>query len=278
LEALAEEDEPEAMPTFGVPSATAPAAEAPLHDQEELPAGEPDALPDWLAGLVPAEDAEVAAPVPAPAADDASLDWLTEEADVDVAPDDIAAWLRAQEEAPLAVAEVEEDLEEDLSWLEDIAAEEAPEVAEPAPAPAPTPPAPEPVLPAPPPVEPQPAPPQPAVAAAPVMGTKQLSPADLPEEAPPPPFRVAATIDEASGWLKQARQFKEAGEVEECLVEYERIMRSEHFLEETAHDLEDIARQLATHVRVRRILGDVYMRQNRLQEALDTYRGALDQI
>jgi tetratricopeptide (TPR) repeat protein len=87
-------------------------------------------------------------------------------------------------------------------------------------------------------------------------------------EAPP-------AVETAESWLTRARQLQEAEEFEASLDEYARLVRAEQYLNEAAEDLEAIVPQLATNIRVRRLLGDCYMRQDRLQEALDTYRGAL---
>ncbi len=301
LESLAEAVEAE-QPVLEAPEEIALPA---LPAEEELPAGEPVALPDWvkdfaleaevelaeakplrdesLSWLAAVPEAEEEAPALAEAAADTSLDWLLEaqeaieEEAIEVAPEDIAAWLREQQEAPLAAATPAEP--EVVSWLEEavpteevaeaFAAEvpaEAPMVpVEPAPTPAPV-------------AEAPPAPPTPVpVPAAPPPTPTPVTPPPVPPVKPVYPLEPAPP-EMVAEWFARARQFKDAGEFEKSLEDYERLVRAEQHLNEVVGDLEAVARQFATHVRVRRLLGDVYLRQNRLQEALDTYRGALDQL
>ncbi len=249
-----------------------------LPAEEELPAGEPSELPAWLSELQ--ESVEVSTEAEA-------LDWLTEAQALseteapDIESEDITAWLREQEEAPLAstseteppdISWLEEEapaetdlswLEEgeadaDMSWLEAVAEEEAP-----APTAAP----------------PAPAEPAQAVEFAPPPTPRRagrLLPADVIELEPP--GKVEASAEEVEQWLSQARAHKSKSDFEASMDHYERLVFTEQRIEELVSDLEDIARQLATNVRVRRLLGDAYMRQNRLQDALDAYRGALDQL
>ena len=315
-EAVEEEEPFFAMPeeVEAAPAVIAPteAELAPLPAEEELPAGEPGPLPAWLTDLVgeaplaPAADealgwlteaaeAEVALPLAEPALD-TSLEWLSaadvtaaeEEAEVAaVVPEDIAAWLRQQEEAPLAAtpgealpawltAEAEEVAEEAYPFAVDAAppaAEEAfPVAAEPAPMTVPEMPEVAEEIAPPLPVVEAPPPPVPAPAVEPVAAAPPA-----PAAAPVTPLEPASP-QAAAEWFARARQLKAEREFVTSLVDYERLIRAEQHLDEVTKDLEDIAQQLAASVEVRRLLGDAYLRQNRLQEALDTYRSALEQL
>ncbi|MBN1287500.1 MAG: hypothetical protein JXB47_19020 [Anaerolineae bacterium] len=253
----------------------------PLPKQEDLPPGEPSELPVWFT------EADLEAPESKEAEVD-SLDWLAEaqalgDIEVDFEESDISAWLAEQHSAPLIPngapdeppEEAPASLEADLSWLEeadlDIAfppldfaqeeEEEGEEAEEAIPPPRvltqPKAPPPQPSRPAPP---PQPSQPRPAPAA----------------EAPP--LKIDASPQQVTQWLSEARTLKDEGDFEASMDKYENLVLAEQHLDDLANDLEAIARQLATSIRVRRLLGDVYMRQNNLQQALDTYRGALDQL
>ena len=78
--------------------------------------------------------------------------------------------------------------------------------------------------------------------------------------------------------LTLARQLGRTGNVNDSLGQYEALIQNAVKLDVVTTDLTTLIKQLPSHPKARRLLGDVYMRQGRLQEALDTYRGALDQI
>jgi tetratricopeptide (TPR) repeat protein len=118
--------------------------EAALPEENSLPAGQPQALPNWVSGV----EAE-AAPEPAASVFEEMPDWL-KEVEASVSPEEVPAWLVetiAQEAEPEAAPEPEPE----------------PEPVRPPPAPVVAAPAPRPVVSAPPPApKPEPVKPQPA--------------------------------------------------------------------------------------------------------------------
>ncbi|MBI5958125.1 MAG: hypothetical protein HY866_05285 [Chloroflexi bacterium] len=62
------------------------------------------------------------------------------------------------------------------------------------------------------------------------------------------------------------------------LDQYEMLIDSSQLLQDVAGDLDAIVREFPGVPRARRLLGDAYMRHGMLQEALDAYRSALDQL
>ncbi|MFW5692053.1 MAG: hypothetical protein ACOCX3_01745, partial [Chloroflexota bacterium] len=130
------------------------------------------------------------------------------------------------------------DAEDVPNWLMDTITEEAPVVSE----------QPEPARPE--------APPQ-----------RAISPA------PPPPFSI-----DADDTLEKARTAVKSGELEEGLQGYEMIIRANERLDAVVEDLTTLLQSPAykDYASIYRVLGDVLMRQGKLQQALDTYRRALN--
>jgi len=78
-------------------------------------------------------------------------------------------------------------------------------------------------------------------------------------------------------WLTLARALWQAGERPEALEAYTRLIRSSKLLESLIPDLEQCLEQWPD-VSTQRVLGDAYMKDGRLQEALDIYRHALETL
>lgn len=78
--------------------------------------------------------------------------------------------------------------------------------------------------------------------------------------------------------LELARGLDGNGQLGDSLRHYEMLVNQMGALDAVADDLDGIISRANNHPKARRLLGDVFMRQGRLQEALDTYRGALSQI
>jgi hypothetical protein len=78
-------------------------------------------------------------------------------------------------------------------------------------------------------------------------------------------------------WLAFARELWKADERTESLNAYARLVRSGRLLESVIPDLESRAQQWSD-VGMQRMLGDAYMKDGRLDEALNTYRRALDTL
>jgi tetratricopeptide (TPR) repeat protein len=231
------------------PAATGSLAAAQLPAESELPEGELQAMPSWLADIaaapapVPAVDAPVTAadftPISQPV--DGLPDWLTEPMVVEavdlpdwisesgVNPDDIPDWLKETmdtEETPVA------PVEQPAAVVQPVPVQTAPVVV----------------------VSSPPAP---------------VSPAIVPA--------AAAAINVADA-LQAAREEFRAGNIEVALYNYEAVVRANTSLDAVVGDLGSALRD-ETHKKnpaVYRVLGDGLMRQGKLQEALDTYRKALN--
>jgi len=78
-------------------------------------------------------------------------------------------------------------------------------------------------------------------------------------------------------WLALARALWQAGEQQEALEAYTRVIRVGKFLESVVPDLEEYVEQ-ELDVSAQRLLGDAYMKDGRLQDALDIYRRALETL
>lgn len=99
----------------------------------------------------------------------------------------------------------------------------------------------------------------------------------VPQSAPVSPVPAVASVDVAST-LQSARTKASAGEVDDSLVDYEKIVRANTALEDVVTDLQKLAKDHEKNPAIYRVLGDGLMRQGRLQEALHTYRSALNQL
>ncbi|MDY6878265.1 MAG: hypothetical protein SWK90_18935, partial [Chloroflexota bacterium] len=78
-------------------------------------------------------------------------------------------------------------------------------------------------------------------------------------------------------WLALARALWQANEQEEALEIYTRVIRAGKFLEGIITTLERYVEQ-QPDVSTQRVLGDAYMKDDRLQEALDIYRQTLEDL
>ncbi|MGV2435790.1 MAG UNVERIFIED_CONTAM: hypothetical protein LVT10_13710 [Anaerolineae bacterium] len=86
-------------------------------------------------------------------------------------------------------------------------------------------------------------------------------------------FTVADDIEQA---LQQAQQYQEQGEVASALLTYETVIRSNQALDEVVNAVQAIIASNESNITALRVLGDALMRQGKLQDALDTYRRALN--
>jgi predicted negative regulator of RcsB-dependent stress response len=62
------------------------------------------------------------------------------------------------------------------------------------------------------------------------------------------------------------------------LEQYETLIDSAQLLPDVSDDLSSLSQDYPEVPRVRRLLGDVFMRRGMLQEALNAYRSALEQL
>ena len=192
----------------------APLNSEPLPPETDLPPGQPQPVPEWMAATAPAE---------VEAAEDISSgdvpEWLAELDNVITSPE-IPAWLNEP---------VDFSSEDGLPFE----LEEAP-------------PTPEFVIDAPSaPAEPEPEP--------------------VHAQAPPPA-------------LISARQRRQSGDIAGALEEYEALIRSGASLQDCVDDLAHVAHLERNNPVIFRVLGDGYMRLGKLQQALDTYREALNHL
>lgn len=111
-----------------------------------------------------------------------------------------------------------------------------------------------------------PAPPPPPARPAQPPPQPQAQPA-----APPRPAAVNATV-------ASARSRAQSGDIDGSLLEYEALIRASSDLDTVVADLSGLAEAQPNNPTVYRVLGDGLMRQGRLQDALDIYRQALNQL
>jgi tetratricopeptide (TPR) repeat protein len=78
-------------------------------------------------------------------------------------------------------------------------------------------------------------------------------------------------------WLALARALWQADERQESLETYTRVIRAGKLLDSVTADLEGYVRQWRD-ASTQRVLGDAYMKDGRLQKALDIYRRALETL
>ncbi|MFC1961005.1 hypothetical protein ACFLYO_09870, partial [Chloroflexota bacterium] len=237
---------------------------------EPEPVAESGSLPDWLQTAAP-EDAALA-DVP---------DWLnepvSEEAPVSAVAEDID-WLDEAEEAELPPAD-ELVPAEMPDWLMDGAAEEAalPDWLSEA--------APEEVV----------AEPESVAVTPPAPVTASAVAAPTPPMPVAPPVTISAAVpagaaydifraaldqnpDDHGSRITLARQLATEDKLGECLGQYETLIFSNAMLDDLAGDLTKLVETNPAVPQARRVLGDVLMRQGRLQDALSLYRSALEQL
>lgn len=252
---LDEDEEEEAVAeVVSAPVSGATLAAADLPVEEDLAEGEPEEVPAWLTGAVaatPVEVPSVIAQVADTSEDDIDIpDWLSDSMDED---DDIAIpdWL-TEDEPSLSEAIPDwlneagiEDIEpaEIPSWLMETVDE---------------------------PVDVVETKPEPVKAAPPAK-----APTVVQQPATIVPVQVAADV---SGALKEAKTLVGSGDLDGAMIQYESVVRANQQLDVVVTDLRKLTSDEKTRKNptVYRVLGDALMRAGDLQEALDTYRRALN--
>jgi hypothetical protein len=115
-----------------------------------------------------------------------------------------------------------------------------------------------------------------------IIDEPALPPAPPPAPAPaivpvaPAPRPAAVAGDGVS--LAEARRLAQVNDLSSSLAQYEGLIRAQVNVDDVVDDLSSLSRQHRDNPLVFRILGDGLMRQGRLQQALDTYRQALNQL
>jgi tetratricopeptide (TPR) repeat protein len=90
--------------------------------------------------------------------------------------------------------------------------------------------------------------------------------------------QLAAEPDDHITRLALARALTDEGILDEALDKYGELVAAGQELDDVAVDLEKVVRSSPRNTLARRVLGDAYMKQNRLGEALEAYRQALDSL
>jgi tetratricopeptide (TPR) repeat protein len=120
------------------------------------------------------------------------------------------------------------------------------------------------------------------------------SPAPAPSTAPPAPVPAASApprstsllpeyrqeaipVSDFGAKLAEARTAKDGGDTSTALTAYEALVSNGQMLDETVEDLRDLLRDKPS-ARANRVLGDALSAKGNIQEALDYYRRALDEL
>jgi hypothetical protein len=232
--------------------------------EEELSQGEPIEVPAWLLGVAtPTSNIKVTETSPVNMVDDTN--WFDEPS----TDSDIPDWLRAQVddsvvpsgELPDWLSGSDIDGSSDLpEWLRETIDEEVlPNVA-PFPTPAPI------------------APPAPVITSVPTPPSSPIVRV-APSVPTVAPRHIIVPLEPAIAMQKlQTARASIKSDVDSALTDYEEVVRSNVALPEVVTDLKKVAED-NTHKKnptVHRVLGDALMRQGNLQEALATYRKALN--
>ena len=299
---LSELDAAEAQPSVPSP---APVVETPAPAVEEI------GLPDWLNELDAAEAQPIASGLAAdttPAVEEANLpEWLVGLEKSEPAPaarvdtDELPAWLKGEPEPPAQPepAAASDWRPEEPESTPGIVYSPAPEpVVEKAPEIIFSPPlAPEPVAevkaetPEPVRYEPEPeleikpidfrpAPPTPAPAR--MTPEPKKKPVRVEKTKPAPEPSRQAPVRRMTGMLtppvdpalSAAQAEMNRGDIPAALEHYGRLIKRGKWLEEIIRDLRDALYRYPVEVTIWQTLGDAFMRENRLQEALDAYTKA----
>jgi hypothetical protein len=103
-------------------------------------------------------------------------------------------------------------------------------------------------------------------------------PAPVPVAVPAAPAPRPAAVAGDGISLAEARRLVQANDLISSLMHYEGLIRAQVNVDDVVDDLSSLSRQHRDNPLVFRILGDGLMRQGKLQQALDTYRQALNQL
>lgn len=103
-------------------------------------------------------------------------------------------------------------------------------------------------------------------------------PPPVPVQQSPAPVPVPVADIDVGATLQSAQEKINAGDIDGGLLDYEQVVRANAALSQVEAAVQKLADNEKTkkHPTVYRVLGDVLMRQGKLQQALDTYRRALN--
>nr|MBA3870887.1 hypothetical protein [Anaerolineae bacterium] len=230
-------------------STTTTLQSASLPPEKDVPAGQPDVIPDWLGGVAAAQPPAAAAfTQPEAEATTAMPDWLTMEITEPqtAGAADVPDWLH---DVDVEAADIPDWLKQTItSTKDDMVVTPAAPVPVPAPA-----------------------------AITPVIA-QPSAPAIVPVRASPAPVPVAVQNIDVAATLQSARAHATSNNLDASLPHYEMLIRANAALDDVVDDLGKLADKFKTSPAVHRVLGDTLMRQGKLQAALDTYRKALNQL
>ncbi len=90
--------------------------------------------------------------------------------------------------------------------------------------------------------------------------------------------RLASQPSDHQARLDLARAYAEAGEREAALKQYEKLILSGELLDAVIEDLEATTLEAPDDPKTYHLLGDAYMKDNRLQQALEAYKEAMSRL
>lgn len=214
----------------------------PLEPVTEAEPSEAEGMPDWLAELRRRAAATVEAPEEEALAEETPGEPLGERA-----PEEVAL-----EEAPEALVEEGPPVEEGV-----VPVEEAPEVL----------------------VEGAPERPEAEAVVEEQVEVAEVPPAPaLSADAQAALERLAVRPNDHGARLLVARAYAAQGQVSEALAHYQHLVTVDDVLAQVVEDLEALAVREPHPARVYQLLGDAFMHQGRLNEALGAYRQALQML
>ena len=111
-----------------------------------------------------------------------------------------------------------------------------------------------------------------------VVAAQVVKPVEEPKPAPIAVIPTPKPAVDVSGAIKAAQEKVVAGNLDEALVEYESVVRANDSVDVVIKDLQKLTNNDKTkkNPALYRVLGDAQMRHGDLQDALDTYRRALN--
>jgi tetratricopeptide (TPR) repeat protein len=125
-------------------------------------------------------------------------------------------------------------------------------------------------------IEEAPAPPAEAAAEAAVVAAPATEVAEAVLEAVAETVPIAEPAPEDA--LTQARTLRDSGDANGALDRYEELIKGGHLLDKVLADLEEGAAGALALSRTHTLIGDLCMKQERLQKALEAYRRALTML